>query len=94
VRYKDRRRGKVSFMHRPDAAVRIAERLADSIEIEHDRSKARRRLVGILEMYAELCRSGDDAPFWGVIYISGRDDIELRAARPGGGWRTLQRIGL
>ena len=63
VRYKDRRRGKVSFMHRPDAAVRVAERLI-SIEIEHDRSKARRRPLGILEMYAELCR-GDDAPVRG-----------------------------
>jgi hypothetical protein len=74
VHYKDRRHGKVSFMHRPDAAVRIAEQLIP-IEIEHDRSKTRRRLLGILEMYAELC-SGDDAPFWGVIYITGHDDVD------------------
>ena len=85
MRYKDRRRGKVSFMHRPDAAVRIAERLI-SIEIEHDRSKVRRRLLGILEMCAELCR-GDDAPFRGVIYITGRDDVdyELRGLAEDGG---------
>ena len=90
VRYKDRRRGKVCFMHRPDAAVRIAERLI-SIEIEHDRSKARRRLLGILEMYAELCR-GDDAPFRGAS----TSPVAMTSTTSCAAWRRMAdlRIGL
>lgn len=79
-RYSDHR-GTVQFTHRPDLGVQLARRVA-AIEIELQR-KTRRRLTGILRMYADYS-DGAEALLGGVIYICGRADIADAVRRAGG----------
>jgi hypothetical protein len=71
VRYRDRR-GTARITHRPDLGLQVAGRPA-AIEVELQR-KTRRRLIGILSMYAEHS-DGDNAPLYGVLYICGPADV-------------------
>ncbi|HEY5198707.1 MAG TPA: hypothetical protein VIJ51_16930 [Solirubrobacteraceae bacterium] len=71
VTYRDRR-GTARVTHRPDLGVRVDGKPA-AVEVELQR-KPRARLLGILQMYAELTQ-GEDGPLAGVLYITGNDDI-------------------
>ncbi len=71
VSYRDRR-GTARVTHRPDLGVRVDGKPA-AVEVELQR-KPRARLLGILEMYAQLT-SGEDAPLAGVLYITANQDI-------------------
>jgi hypothetical protein len=77
VTYRDRR-GTARVTHRPDLGVRVDGRPA-AVEVELHR-KPRARLLGILQMYADLT-DGADAPLAGVLYITGNEDIASLVGR-------------
>lgn len=59
--------------HRPDLGV-IMPLGPIAVEVELQR-KMRKRLLGIIMMYAQLTE-GDDSPLAAVLYVCGNRDIE------------------
>lgn len=72
LHYQDHR-GTVRMTHRPDLGV-IMPLGPIAVEVELQR-KMRKRLLGIIMMYAQLTE-GDDSPIAAVLYVCGYRDIE------------------